>query len=62
MDNSNHTLRWARTSREVLGYRLQRWHFAPPAPHIGDKAVFWSCIAIGIVFVGSLIAGVQLGG
>lgn len=62
MDNSNNTLRWNRTSKEALGYNLKSWHFAPPSPEFGDKAVFWSCVAIGTVFLAALIAGVKLGG
>lgn len=62
MDVSNHTLRWNRTSKEALGYSLKSFHFEPPAPEVGDKAVFWSCVAIGVVLIGSIIAGIQIGG
>jgi len=63
MDNSNNTLRWCRTSAEALGYRLQAWHFQPPAPDTGDKAVAIGMAVVSILLmVGGYVFDWKLGG
>ena len=63
MNNSNQTLRFSRTSKEALGYPLKSWHFQPPTPEQGDKAVAITCIVIAILLpLAAYIFDIKLGG
>lgn len=63
MDNSNETMRFCRTSQEAIGYRLQSWHFPPPNPEIGDKAVGIALVVIPVLLlIGRYVFGWQIGG
>ena len=63
MDNSNHTLRWCRTSREAIGYRLQSWHFSALSPDTGDKVVAIGCIVVSVLLmIGGYVFDWKIGG
>ena len=63
INDSNYTLRWNRTSKEALGYSLKSWHFPPPDPNVGDKAVAVCCIVVTILLVTiPFIFDIKLGG
>lgn len=63
MSNSNHTLRFDRTSKDAFGYQLKSFHFQPPPPDVGDKWVGITCVVVAIVLpVCSYIFGWKIGG
>lgn len=63
INDSNHTLRWNRTSKDALGYSLKSWHFPPENPNIGDHYVAVGCIAIAIILpLAAYLFDLKLGG
>lgn len=63
INDSNHTLRWNRTSKEALGYSLKSWHFPPEDPNVGDRAVAIGCIVVTILLgVAAFVFDIKLGG
>ena len=63
INDSNHTLRWNRTSKEALGYSLKSWHFPPEDPSAGDRAVAVGCIVVTVLLgIAAFVFDIKLGG